>query len=571
VREFLMPIGRLFVAAFAAVSSVFPASAGAQVLNRELQELGQEFFAWRAATQPCTGDDIPRVERPAGWLPDFSPGAIHAIRIRNAGFRDRLRELKQEGWSRGDSVDALLLRSAMERVEWELGVLCSPSRDPSFYIQQSLGPVYETLLLSSPWTDARAEELLLRMGNVPPALGWGRENLTAGVKPFAGIALRELEGVRTRVEQMVKAVAPLLSQKFRQPLLERGERAAAALEEYAAWLRTRTPRMAENFSVGAEAYERFLRTVALQPMTTGEMLRLGRSEFDRAVTFEQLEKKRNAELPPLPLFATAGNQIAQEKRDEESIRRFLEEKRLLTVPRSVGHYVNREIPSYLEAFSWLGVVDDLTSASRPGEDGVAYIPPPGPELSYFRKACAQDPRPIVIHEGIPGHYFQLVMSWMNPDPIRRHYFDSGPNEGWGFYVEEMLLQAGLFERDRPQGREIIYNFMRLRALRVEVDIRLATGDFTIDEAAEYLARSVPMDLETAREEAAMFAATPGQAITYQIGKLQILKLISDARRILGERFDLRAIHDQIATNGYVPIALLRWELLGLDDELKELW
>jgi uncharacterized protein (DUF885 family) len=229
------------------------------------------------------------------------------------------------------------------------------------------------------------------------------------------------------------------------------------------------------------------------------------------------------------------------------------------------------MPPYLEAMSWLGVVDDLTSPSRLGEDGVAYIPPPGPGLSYFRNACAQDPRPIVIHEGVPGHYLQLVMSWMNPDPIRRHYFDSGSNEGWGFYVEEMLLQAGLFDRDRVQGREIIYSFMRLRALRVEVDIRLATGDFTIDAAAKYLAGSVPMDIATAREEAAGFAAMPGQAITYQIGKLQILKLVSDARAVLGERFDLRAIHDHIAMNGNVPIALLRWEILGLRDEIEGLW
>jgi hypothetical protein len=329
--------------------------------------------------------------------------------------------------------------------------------------------------------------------------------------------------------------------------------------------------MEERFSVGAAAYERFLRIVALQPMTTGEMLRLGRSEFERAVAFEQIERRRNAQLPPLQLFATAADQIAQEKKDEGAIRRFLEEKKLLTIPQSVRNYLNREMPPYLTEMSWLGVVDDLTSASRLGEDGVAYIPPPGPDLSYFRNACAQDPRPIVIHEGVPGHYFQLVMSWMNPDPIRRHYIDSGSNEGWGFYVEEMLLQAGLFDRDRVQGREIIYNFMRLRALRVEVDIRLATGEFTIEGGAEYLAKSVPMDIATAREEAAAFAATPGQAITYQIGKLQILKLISDARMVLGERFDLRDIHDHIAANGNVPIALLRWEMLGLRDEMEGLW
>ena len=80
----------------------------------------------------------------------------------------------------------------------------------------------------------------------------------------------------------------------------------------------------------------------------------------------------------------------------------------------------------------------------------------------------------MVHEGMPGHYFQMALSWRHADAIRRQYYDSGANEGIGFYTEEMMLQAGLFD-DSPRTREIIYNFMRLRALRVEVDVKLALG------------------------------------------------------------------------------------------------
>ena len=51
----------------------------------------------------------------------------------------------------------------------------------------------------------------------------------------------------------------------------------------------------------------------------------------------------------------------------------------------------------------------------------------------------------MIHEGVPGHYFQMAWSWHHPDPIRRHYYDSESNEGIGFYAEEMMLQAGIFD------------------------------------------------------------------------------------------------------------------------------
>jgi uncharacterized protein (DUF885 family) len=201
---------------------------------------------------------------------------------------------------------------------------------------------------------------------------------------------------------------------------------------------------------------------------------------------------------------------------------------------------------------------------------VRYIPKPSPNLSYFSLATAKDPRPIIIHEGVPGHYFQLAQSWKNPDKLRRHYFDSNSNEGIGFYVEELMLQLGLFD-NCPHSKEIIYSFMRLRALRVNVDVNLALGNYSIEDAANYLASTVPMDKESAIGEAGFFASTPGQAITYQIGKIQILKLISDAKIKLGNKFNLKDYDDYMMVNGNVPIALQRWEYLGLKDEINKLW
>ena len=175
-----------------------------------------------------------------------------------------------------------------------------------------------------------------------------------------------------------------------------------------------------------------------------------------------------------------------------------------------------------------------------------------------------------MHEGVPGHYFQLVLSWAHENPIRRHYYDSGANEGIGFYAEELMLQFGLFD-DRPRVREIMYNYMRLRALRVEVDVKLALGEFTIDQAADHLQNVAGIDRATAWQEATFFASAPGQAITYQIGKLQIVKFLADATRTLGDKFNLRAFHDFVWKNGNIPIALQRWEYLGLDDEVLSIY
>ena len=99
----------------------------------------------------------------------------------------------------------------------------------------------------------------------------------------------------------------------------------------------------------------------------------------------------------------------------------------------------------------MGVTDDLTGPSRLNENGTSYIRKPSPDLGYFALSTAHDPRPILVHEGVPGHYFQLCLGWHNDDPIRRHYYDSNANEGIGFYAEEMMLQAGFFD-DNPHTR-----------------------------------------------------------------------------------------------------------------------
>ena len=534
-----------------------------------LQNLAQEFFSWRAIQQPATGDDIPRVERPDGWVPDWSPAALTRYRTGYRDFLARLDELDHADWSKADRVDARLLRAAIQRVRWELDVLRSPQRNPLFYIDQTLGSVFELLILSSPITPERAENIVLRLEAFPDLTQAAYTNLDQAVRPFSRAAIAVLIDIDERLRKMRIALQLHFPEALRERLQRATKKAAAALQGYAHWLEAADPIMTDEFSLGTDAYSFFLANVALIPHTPGELLAQGRLAWERAVTFDTLEKNRNASLPPLTIFADIQAQIDTSRRMEGRVRQFLEAQDLMTVPAWLKHYLNRPLPDYLAPLAFMGVTDDLTSETRLDEHAISYISAPSPDLAYFHLASAQDPRPLIVHEGIPGHYFQLAQSWKHPDPVRRRYIDSGANEGIGFYVEEMLLQAGLFD-DSPKTREIIYSFMRLRALRVEVDIRLATGDFTIGQAGAYLARTVPTDLETATREAVFFAFNPGQAISYQIGALQINRFLSDARLDLKDDFSLRHFHDCLMLNGNVPIALQRWEYLDRADEIERL-
>ena len=536
-----------------------------------LQQLSSDFWEWRSTEQPFSFDDIPRLDRPQGWTADWSPSTIAKRRKELAAFENRHKELARvvEDRPRAQTVDYLLVGSAIARARWELDYVRGWQRNPWFYLDQTLASLFVSLTQPPPFDETRSAEIVGRVQAIPRILAEGEANLKDPAGPLAQLSIHQLQDIGPRLEEMARELKPYLTPATESQLDPAVRAAIRALEEYRGWLQQRLPGMPSNVAVGRDNYIFFLKHVALIPYSPEQLIAKGRQEWERAVAFEAYEKNRNSRLPQLALAKDQATQIATEKRQEQEIRDFLEEKNILTVPAWVQHYRNLPYPAYLAPLAAFGVADDLTGPARLKENATSYIKTPSPDRGYFDLSTARDPRGIIVHEGMPGHYFQKVMSWTNEDPIRRHYYDSSANEGIGFYAEEMMLQAGLFD-DSPRTREIIYNFMRFRALRVEVDVKLSTGEFTIEQAADYFMKTVPLDRATAMEDATFYASVPGIGISYQTGKLQVMKLLAEARLSQGDKFNLREFHDFVWKNGNVPIALLRYEYLGKTDEIEAL-
>ena len=533
----------------------------------DLQALARDFWTWRAVAKPMTRDDVERVVRPRGWTPDWSLESVETRRRTLALFEERWRKLANPSRPIPWQVDRRLIGSALARVHWELDVKRSWRRDPTFWVDQTLPILVDAMLSPPPFDEARSVDVVVRLESIPRTLDEARAALDGAAAPSAKLAIEDLIGVGPKLRAAMAALAPLLSPEARGRVAPATTNAVAALDSFRIWLEALLPSLPDRKPVGRDGYLFFLRNVALVPLTPEELLLMGRQEYDRAVALEIYERQRNAGVPDLPMVADQAAQSAMTVRAEAEIRRFLDEKGILSVPAWLPHYVDVPVPPYLEALDGFGEWTLFPNTARPGESSIRYIPKPFPKLGYFASSMAKDRRPHMSHEGIPGHAFQLALASRHEDEIRREFYDSGPIEGLAFYSEELLLSSGLY-KDAPKAREMTANYMRLRALRVEVDIRLALGTFTIDQAAEYLRTSVPMDAGTARAEAASFAASPGQAITYQIGKLQVLRLLAEARRVQGDAFRLRAFHDFVYKNGNVPLSLQRWELLGMEDDLK---
>jgi hypothetical protein len=527
----------------------------------DVQALGAEIWAWRRLQAPRSRDDIPRMERPADWLPQFSAAAVAAARETRAGFADRLAALDLTDADVPTRVDAALLGSVLARVHWELDVLASWQRDPSFWVDQTLGIVFDVLMQPPPFDGERVTALRTRLAGIPALVDTARTELTGhAARELAAVAVSMLEDPGARLTAAIAA----LPEPLPAALVEEAAEAGAALDGFTRWLVDEGPAMAPFEPVGRAAFTSFLREVALAPEPLDWMVASGRTEFARAVTMEAVAAAAAAGVPVPPLPASVADHVADEIRAEAEVRAWYAERGLLRIPAHLGAYTFAPRPPWVTPLVGLGVTDDLLGPSRVGQDPVAYAPDPAPDLPFFYRANMLDPRLGVAHEGV--HAVQLAWSWTHPDPLRREYTDSLANEGLAFYDEEMLLDSGLWS-DAPHSRVVLARFLRLRALRVEVDVRLATGEITIAEAARLLEERVPMDADTAHEEAAFFAGTPGQALTYLVGKLQIQALLTDLVAVQGEGFDLRAFHERLWLEGNVPLALQRWELLGTEPEL----
>ena len=166
----------------------------------EVADLGTAVWEWRARQQPSMGDDIPRLPRPAGWLPDFSADAVARARRTRDELAARWRSIDVGDRDVAVQVDHRLIGSVLSRVTWELDVLQSWRRDPVFHVHQALGPYFDLLLPLPPFSDERAASIVTAIGNVPAAVDTALAVLDQPAGPLTAAAIELLDGSGTGSE-----------------------------------------------------------------------------------------------------------------------------------------------------------------------------------------------------------------------------------------------------------------------------------------------------------------------------------------------------------------------------------
>ncbi len=160
------------------------------------------------------------------------------------------------------------------------------------------------------------------------------------------------------------------------------------------------------------------------------------------------------------------------------------------------------------------------------------------------------------HEGIPGHHLQLAIAAELEDlpEYRKRAFVTAYAEGWGLYTERLADEMGLYST--PLDRMGMLAADSMRACRLVVDTGMHALGWSRQRAIDYLLENSPMRVSHATEEINRYAVTPGQAVSYMIGRLEIQRIRREAEQRQGEAFDIKAFHDAVLDSGAMPLGIL---------------
>ena len=235
---------------------------------------------------------------------------------------------------------------------------------------------------------------------------------------------------------------------------------------------------------------------------------------------------------------------------------FLTETKFCAMPKHETLFI-LEMPAYLRH------TNPLAAYWSPGrfeksQEGYLFLTPPDCETNRLREHHNAALSNLVTHMAYPGHHLQRVASNENPALIRALADDPLASEGWAFYCEEKMKEAGFDASPENQFWGLADQVWR--AARVVIDVNLTTGKFTPKEAVAYLAEQTGMDWVCAEAEIRRYLLTPTYQTSYVVGKKMLLDIRDSVRDKLRARYTDKFFHDTILQAGPIPLPLLEQEI-----------
>ncbi len=512
-------------------------------------DLIELFRDWRAFEAPPLLDGAP----------DYTTERFEARQPEYLELRARLDAFDIGDWPIPEQVDWHLVRAEMNGYDFNRRVLKPWARDPAFYksiwtyrsdVPAHEGPTHHAVVelwsYEFPLSKDEEQRLIAELGVIPPLMKQARKNLTGNARDLWVTGIRD---IRDDLENLER----LEDRDGNNPELRAAiERAHAATLGLAEWLEAEAPSKTGPSGIGKDNYTWYQQNVHLVPLTWEDEVRLLKRELDRAWSSLKLEEQRNRDLPPMVAANSPEEYDAKAREAVDRIMNFLEDKDIVTV----ADYMRPALLAHLGA----------------------YVPEE--TRNFFWITAHYDPAPLFTHF---YHWFELARMDSEPhaSPVRRgallyNIFDSR-NEGTATGVEEMFMHAGLYD-DSPRSRELVWILLAQRAARGLGSLYAHANEMTMEEAGGVHMEWTPRGwMKTEKEllifEQHLYLRQPGYGTSYVTGKYLLERTLADYAKQVedrGDEFRLKSFFDTLNRIDSIPISLARWEMTGLDDEIRML-
>jgi hypothetical protein len=509
------------------------------------------FHDWREFEQPPLLDGAP----------DYTAERLDAAYAELPGLRARLEAIDTSGWPVERQVDWHIVRAEMNGFDFNYRVLKPWARDPAFYqsvwtdrsdVPAHEGPTHHAVLelwtYEFPLSPSEERRMIAELAVIPPLMRQARRNLTGNARDLWVAGIRNMSDQAVNLEGIAARAGDQASNDLRRAI----EEARTATDELVAWLRDEAPHKTGPSGVGKEHYTWYQQNVHLVPLTWEDEVRLLKRELDRAWAALKLEEHRNRHLPALVAASTPEEYDRLADKAASRLIAFLDEQEIVTVE----DYFKPALREHLGAFV------------------------PEERRNFFEIGAHFDPTPLFTHS---YHWFELarMREKPHPSPIRReallyNIWDSR-NEGTATGVEEMFMHAGLYD-DQPRVRELVRIMLAQRAARGLGSLHAHANEMTMAEAGTVHTEWTPRGWMKTEKELLMFEQhlylrQPGYGTSYITGKYLLERTLADyakQKEARNEAFVLKDFFDELNAIGNIPISLARWQMTGLDDEIREL-
>jgi uncharacterized protein (DUF885 family) len=556
--------------------------------DHAFQSIYEKEWKWRQANLGIADEDSDS-SGPNTRLPDVSASAQAARLVVWDDVLRQLDALDLKALSAENRINLAIYRAQVENLAAEVRF---GSYEMPFNADSSFWSNLAFMARSPMKSVADYDAYISRLNDVPRHFGQQIENMRAGLSRGFSVPRAVLDGRDVSISNVagLKDVttsayyAPFKQLPANIPATEqqrlRNDAAAAIQnsvvpafaglltffrEEYVP--NARTTLAAEAMPNGAGFYRQQIREYTTLDLTPDEIHQIGLDDVAR------IQAQMDEIIRQVGFKAPAG---------QETFPAFLQFLRtdpqfyaktpqaLLDRAAWISKRVDGEVGKYIGTlprgrFTIIPVPDDIAPFWTAGRGGAG---------TYWLNTYNLPSRPLynlpalTLHESSPGHALQGALAeeqGAQPDFRRKNYI-SAYGEGWALYTEKLGKEMGIYETPYEDFGRLTYEMWR--AARLVIDTGLHHKGWTRDQALAYLRDRTALSEHEVTTEVDRYISWPGQALSYKLGEIAIVKLRAEAERELGDKFDIKAFHDAILRQGSVPLPVLEAQVRGFIADSK---